>query len=308
MLIYNYTTPTGKQKQIQIELLDNPFVNKWKEYLERTAARLPDILWRFNNHGMSRQFKADPIPLLMDLYKSFTFLQTHLGIDFSKEIDNIDHLLNEPNDLSQTHLNTWHRHFTTVATEYYSGRMVIPEGVSVDDMFASFHALNQCVHDLEFMTYPNLSRRSAIGDHQQYSAFCADARSLDGSNALWVSGHAENITDSFDPTTEEYHYDVWINEDIQGKDHMKAWLDEDDLTQPDIWGNSFMTPNVMFDPHMIYASILDNPEFITDYQASVKSLNRWPLGWVKNQVNWDEINPSQINSIELDNKVLWEVK
>jgi hypothetical protein len=304
MLIYNYTSPTGPA-QIQIELLDNPFVNKWKGYLERTANRLPNILWNFSSHGMAKQYTADPIPLLNELQISFKFLQQHLGLDFTAEIAKIDHLFEVPSDLTQTDLNVWHRHFTTVATEYYSGRMQIPASVDTNEMFHKFHALNQNVHDLEFMTYPQLSRRVAIGDKLQYSAYCADARALDGSNALWVSGHAENITDSFDPTTEEYHYDVWINEDIQGKDHMKAWLDEDDLSKSDIWGNSFMTPNVMFDPHQIYASVLDKPEFIEAYNASGKKLNRWPLGSIVNTVNWKGIDLCKINSIELDGKVLW---
>jgi len=308
MLIYKYTAPQGEIKQIEVELLDNKFVNEWQQYLTRTAARLPSILWNFSSHGMAKQYKANPIPLLTDLHKSFVFLQTHLGIDFAKEIADLVHLLEVPNDLTQAHLNTWHRHFTTVATEYYSGRMKIPAEVRVDEMFERFHALNQNVHDLEFMTYPTLSRRTAIGDKQQYSAFCADARALEGSNALWASGHAESITDSFDPATEEYHYDVWINEDIQGKDHMKAWLDEDDLLETDVWGNSFMTPNVMFDPHMIYASIIDNPAFMADYQASAKKLNRWPLGKIVNTVDWPKLTKSRISSIVLDNITLWKIQ
>ena len=289
MLIYNYISQQGNISQIQVELLDNPFVNKWKGYLTRTANRLPDILWNFSAHGMAKQYKSNPTPLLTELYKSFVFLQTHLGLNFTKEIADLEHILEVPTDLTQTHLNTWHRHFTTVATEYYTGRMKIPAEVSVDEMFQRFHALNQNVHDLEFMTYPGLSRRIKVGDKLQYSAYCADARSLDGSNALWVSGHAEGITDTFDPTTDEYHYDVWINEDIQGKDHIKAWLDEDDLLQADVWGNSFMTPNVMFDPYQIYASIIDDPEFIADYKASGKKLNRWPLGKIVNDVNHAEM-------------------
>jgi hypothetical protein len=307
MLIYNYTA-NGEKKQIVVELLDHPFVDKWQEYLQRTAARLPDILWRFNNHGMAKLYNLDPMPHLQELRKSFEFLQATLNLNYSTEINALDHLLVVPNDLTQQHLNTWHRHFTTVATEYYSGRMSIPAGVSQDLMFASFHALNQNVHDLEFMTYSKLSRRASLGEKLQYSAHCADARSLDGSNALWVSGHAETITDTFDPRTEEYHYDVWLNEDIQGKDHMKAWLDEDDLSQGDVWGNSFMTPNVLFDPEMTYAGVLDNPEFIADYTASGKPLNRWPLGRVVNQVEWASINLSKIDSIVLNGVTLWENK
>jgi prepilin-type processing-associated H-X9-DG protein len=307
MLIYNYTA-NGEEKQICVELLDHPFVQKWQDYLIRTANRLPNILWQFNLHGMSRLDDLDPMPHLRELHTSFNFLQTTLNLDYSAEIATLEHLLAVPTDLTQQHLNTWHRHFTTVATEYYSGRMRIPESVDRDKMFYSFHALNQNVHDLEFMTYSKLSRRIPMGDKLQYSAYCADARSLDGSNALWLDGHAENFTDSFDPAVEEYHYDVWLNEDIQGKDHMKAWLDEDDLTQGDVWGNSFMTPNVLFDPEMTYAAVLDNPEFIADYRASGKPLNRWPLGRVVNQVDWASVNLSKINSIVLNGVTLWENK
>jgi hypothetical protein len=307
MLIYNYIV-NGENQQIQVELLDTPFVNKWKDYLIRTAARLPNIVWNFSSHGMAKQYISDPIPMLNELHTSFKFLQQHLLLDFSKEIADLVHLLEVPTDLKQTHLNTWHRHFTTIATEYYSGRMQIPVDVDKNEMFNMFHALNQNVHDLEFMTYPNLSRRVAIGDKLQYSAFCADARALDGSDALWVSGGAENITDTFDPTVDEYHYDVWINEDIQGKDHMKAWLDEDDLSMDDVWGNSFMTPNVQFDPNMIYASVLDDPEFVKAYKASGKKLNRWPLGKIINNVNWKPLNRYSVSSIELDGVTLWEVK
>lgn len=307
MLIYNYTVD-NEEKQICVELIDSPFVNKWKEYLVRTAGRLPAILWRFNSHGMAKHYKSDPLVLLRELHSSFEFLQTTLNLDFRLEIATLEHLISVPDELTQQHLNIWHRHFTTVATEYYSGKMTIPVGVSKEKMFHSFHALNQNVHDLEFMTYSKLSRRIPLGDKLQYSAYCADARSLDGSNALWVSGHAESVTDTFDPNTEEYHCDVWLNEDIQGKDHMKAWLDEDDLTQGDVWGNSFMTPNILFDPEMIYAAVLDNPEFRIEYLASGKPLNRWPLGQVVNQVNWAAVNLSKINSIQLDGVTLWENK
>lgn len=308
MLLYNYTTLDNEQQQVQIELLDNKFVNEWRQYLTRTAARLPSILWNFTSHGMSKQYQADPLPHLNQLHHSFVFLQQHLGLDFDKEIADLLLLLNDPYKLTQVQLNRWHRHFTTVATEYYSGKMAMPTGVSVDQLFHSIHAINQSVHDLEFVTYPTLGRRAALANRLQYSAFCADARALEGSNALWVSGHAESITDSFDPATEEYHYDVWINEDIQGKDHMKAWLDEDDLLETDVWGNSFMTPNVMFDPHMIYASIIDNPAFMADYQASAKKLNRWPLGKIVNTVDWPKLTKSRISSIVLDNITLWKVQ
>lgn len=314
MLVYNYTTTEGQTAQIQVNLLDTPFVNEWKEYLKRTATRLPDILWKFSNHDIAKQYDCDPIPLLTGLRESFIFLQTNLGLDFSKEISDLAHLCETPADLSQSHLNVWHRHFTTIATEYYSGRMQIPEGITTAEMFTKFHTLNQNVHDLESLTYYKLSRRIPFGDKPQYSVFCADARALEGSNELWTTGHAENITETFDPTVSDYHYNVWLNEDIQGKDHMKAWLDEDDLTQTDVWGNSFMTPNVMFDPNMIYAGVLDNQEFKNDYVASGKPLNRWPLGTVANEVDWESLKPGRelkrptITSIELDGVVLWEVK
>jgi hypothetical protein len=116
------------------------------------------------------------------------------------------------------------------------------------------------------------------------------------------------IKDSFDFLTEEYHYDVWLNEDIQGKDHIKAWLDHDDLTQSDIWGNSFLTPNIMFDPELCYSTTLDNEEFRKEYIASNKTLNRWPLGNIVslNNINWSDIMFTPITTILLDDNILWE--
>jgi hypothetical protein len=307
MLIYNFTTPDNKQEQITVELLDTVFVNKWKHYLIRTAQRLPNIRWGFSSHGNMKQFNLDLIPLLKKLHNAYTFLQKHLELEFANRISTIDALLADPKELTQAHLNRWHRDFTTVATEYYSGSMQIPMTTDNNAMFHSIHALNQNVHDLEFMTYPGLSRRTAIGNKNQYSVYCADSKALEGSNALWASGHTENITDTFDPVIEEYHYDVWLNEDIQGKDHMKAWLDEDDLNQTDVWGNSFMTPNVMFDPEMIYPAVIDSPGFLDDYVASGKKLNRWPLGTLKTAIDWSVLNDCKLDSIELDGTVIWKM-
>jgi len=294
--------------EIAIELIDNPFIVEWIAYLKRTATRLPDIKWGTSTHNMymSTAF-PDPILRLQELYISFDYLNSNTQFDFSEELPILQELIDHPADVTQSMLNRWHRHFTTVATEYYATNSKLQQ---TDEMFHMVHGINQNVHDLEFLTYPKSIRRSIAGTNKQYSIFCADARNLDGSNALWIGGHTEAMKFEFDPITNEYHYDVWINEDIQGKDHIKAWLDDDNLTESDIWGNSFMTPNVMFAPSMLYATVLDNPEFQAEYVASGKKLNRWPLGTLvnKHDISWSSLGSFQLVSINIDDEVLWKIK
>jgi hypothetical protein len=307
-LTYDYTTPTGDKKKLEIELLDSEFVQEWLGYLARTANRLPNLGWKFFGHTIVKSYNIDPQPLYRRLNEAFTFLDKHFAdFDYTNEIAETQALLDNKLQLTQDHLNRFHRHFTTFATEYYHKRLVIPEGVSDAETFAHFHALNQNVHDLEALTYPQLPRRARLGNRKMYSVNSAHARNLDDSNKLWLSGHTEMIKMLYDFVGRDYRHTVWLNEDIQGKDHFKCYYDEDDASNGDIWGNSFMTPNIMFDPGYAYADTLDDPEFVKFYKMSGKPLNRWPMGDVVDieNVNWEEMTKSEVDTITLNDQVLW---
>lgn len=310
---------TSNDSTVEIELIDNEFVNNWIDYLKATTTRCPDLNWSFTHHPVSATHDTgeheDTLTALRDIFK---FLHTNLNYDLSKDIADAESFIKRGHEIEQSYLNTWHRHFTTIASAYYRNGLTdfnIPDRSKIQEIYDNFHAINQHVHHLEHITYSKLSRRNSMVAKSQYGAVCTDATSpeslADGQEKLWSgSGNIIMIKDSFDFLTEEYHYDAWLNEDIQGKDHIKAWLDHDDLTQEDIWGNSFLTPNVMLDPQLCYSTTLDNEEFRKEYMASNKTLNRWPLGSIvyPENVNWDEIAFTPITTILLDNKIIWKRK
>jgi hypothetical protein len=69
-----------------------------------------------------------------------------------------------------------------------------------------------------------------------------------------------------------------------------------------------MSPNIMIDPDMIYATIMDDPEFKQFVLDSKKPINRYPIGNIVdvNTINWNVFKKGKLISIVLDGETLWE--
>jgi hypothetical protein len=286
---------------INIELLDNSFTNKWKDYLVRTINQLPNLSWCANYRPMVNYGSIKPNDHFNKLIQSFELLQEHYRIDYTHEISELYQLINNSKDLTQFQLNCWHRHFTTNAVNFVTNQE------TNDVIFATIHSINENVHDLEIRTHNKIERRESVKDKLHYGIYSANSKNLKDGTSLWEDSIQESLGEDF-TFDDDYNHTVWISDDIQGKDHFKCWYDEDDASNDDITGNTFMTPNILLDPDMIYATTMDNPEFKKFVLDSNKPINRYPIGNITNinDINWNVFRKgSRIISIAIDGKTLW---
>jgi hypothetical protein len=276
---------------INIELLDNSFTNKWKDYLLRTSKRLPDLSWCANYRPMVNYGIIKPNDHFNKLIQSFELLQEHYRIDYTHEITDLHQLINHSVNLKQSQLNCWHRHFTTNAVKFVADQTthhLITYTTTVDDViFKTINLLNEHVHDLEILTQHKIERRESVKDKVFYGIVSGNSKNLKDVESLWTGGNQESIIENF-TFDNDYNCTVWLNDDIEGKDHFKCWYDEDDALNTDIWGNTFMTPNVLLDPNKIYAILMDNVKFKKFVLDSNKPINRYPIGNILDieKVDW----------------------
>jgi hypothetical protein len=215
------------------------------------------------------------------LIQSFELLQEHYRIDYTHEISDLYQLINNSKDLTQFQLNCWHRHFTTNAVNFVTNQE------TNDVIFATINLLNEHVHDLEILTQNKIERRESVKDKVFYGIVSGNSKNLKDGESLWTGGNQESIIENF-TFNNDYNCTVWLNDDIEGKDHFKCWYDEDDASNTDIWGNTFMTPNVLLDPNKIYAHLMDNVKFKKFVLDSNKPINRYPIGDILDieKVDW----------------------
>jgi len=331
MLKYTYINPQGTERHIEVKLLDTEFVNKWKNYLIQTSKKFPNLRWGNGLIGQGTvDVYKDPWPTIDTLFDSLKYLDRntefvlqHEDYNLLKECRTFNRYVN---NITQHDLNRWHRYFTTLAEKFRDNELSINEGVNKDEVYQSIHNINIYVHALEYTTYPHCERRKPFTTHQYHYRFSPVSAEYNGyspetNDQMFATEDTVMITDEFDPLTENFDYTVWLNEDILGKDQVKAWLDHDNLNEDDITGNLFMTPSIILDPSKIIPTVLRNNEFIEESKLSGKKFNRFPIGNIANMDEIDWANDflslpnflthsegSKIVKIELDNEVLWETK
>jgi len=314
MLIYNYVAKNDprKNQQIRIELLDRPFVHQWTQYMIELSERVSKINWYITSQANNERTMIPEKCLfhIQKVHDSFTYFQTHKVGDFSVYLNEIEYLLKNPSDIKQSHLNKWHRWFTTLASRYFGyNPESIPPTATRDDLYFAVHDVNGHAHRLEEYTYFDLERRRIFPLCKQWSTQAHNAHNLNNlHNSIWDK-MVELPTGTYDYFSESYDHTVWMHEDIQGKDQMKAWLDHDELYHEDITGNLFMSCNVTFDPLKLYSTVLSREDFRKESIACGKTLDRPPLGDIVNieEVDWTNMVNYNVRSIMLDSKVLWEL-
>ena len=312
MLVYKLKLSNNTEFDFCIDLLNTPFVDRWKSYIQDLSVRLPKINWGLVPSALKVANKKDAnVTHLLKLHGAFEFLHYFNLGNYEKELADLEFLIKNPSDLRQRYLNIWHRHFTTQATEWYAGRIVAPEGLS-QETFDAIHTLNQHAHLLEMSTYHHLTRGDLIKGKVIGYINCTDSREFEIKDQLWSGNNSVRVfPDTFDPLEDSCRHTVWLNEDIQGKDQIKSWLEEDDFTASDCTGNLFLTPNLMLDPNYLYYTVMSNPDWQKQHEACGKPVNRWPIGDIVNleYINWNELKlyKATVQSVVLDEKTLWSM-
>lgn len=310
MLTYN-TLYKNQPIAIKIKLLNNSFVTTWKDYVIRTSQRLPNLHWSVHPHHVIEQLSKDVNYkiFIINLLKSFILLGKHYNIDYSKEISELKNFLIDYSNLTQQDLNRWHRHFTSLGKLLNPFTTVetfteLPQHV----IHHAVHELNNNTHLLETLTYPKLSRLTKFSpNHLNYGIHATSTNQMSDKESIWGSETVEYINEEFDFNNSSYDHDVWLTDDILGKDHFKCWFEEDDPTNDDITGNLLLTPNITLDPNKIFKQTIDDIEFQKFVTNSNKKLNRFPLGDILNinEIPWHKITECQLKNIELDGNILW---
>ena len=300
---------------IQIKLIDNEFIYKWKNYLIETHQRVPHVHWyitRFNNNTKHLQ-PSNLIVNLARLYSSFMFFQKHNAGDFTKEIQRIEHLFEHPEETTQNDLNIWHRHFTTMEQRYSNDNNKTPPNTLTADLYEYIQDVNQFTHRCEGYTYAACPRRQKYGNMPMYTVQFTNANNHtyfanNENRQVWTSSTPRFPTGTFDCFNENTDYDVWLHEDIIGKDQIKAWLDHDDLKEFDVAGNEIWTPNIAFDPHKLFHSVIQDEDFKRESKESGKTLDRLPIGNIITDVktiDWELVLTGRVIRIEVDDQLLW---
>jgi hypothetical protein len=309
MLEYFIKTLDDKEVMVKIKLLDNDFVNAWKTYLKFVLSKAATD-WHVVGCMNNTRYKTDEqikecLARLLISYKTF---QDNLMGDHEEDIKTIRSLLDNPDNLTQEDLNKWHRHFTDFVKQYHPINYLVPTKESPDIISRRIHDVNQYVHQLEGATYYKTTRRMAMGPVMQYAIQFTNANHPDDNkDDVWTYLHKIE-PGQFDWEKDSYDHTVWLNEDILGKDQMKAWLDGDLLTYSDVTGNLEMTPSIMLDPNRAFSRIINNTEFQIESKASGKTLDRFPVGDILNDdiSDWDTILGGTVLEIKLDNETIWK--
>lgn len=306
MLEYGFRTLDGSTKSIQIKLLDNFFVRAWKEYLKNITSKVT-LTWHLVQCANNKHYKTDAqVKEYLEFIKSayLLFNENNIG-NYTIEIETINKLLEYPSEVNQSNLNVWHRHFT--ALELKHSRNGYQTSASLDPQLLreAIQNINRCSHLLEGATYYKCPRRMAIHDSQQFAIQFTNANH-ESNSGVW--SFLEQIPQGmFDWRCDDSNHTVWLNEDILGKDQMKAWLDHDDLTQFDVTGNLVMTPSIMLDPNRLYHKVLNNTEFREESMRSGKTVDRLPIGdIVETDMDYQTILGGKVTYMKLDNEIIWE--
>ena len=316
MLVYTFLTEKQKNFDIKIKLIDSDVVKIWRMVLYESLLRVPSTRWFTLSLASNNRYNSDHQirVALSKLHNAFIFIQKRNLMDFNSEISQIESLLSYPELLEQSHLNRWHRYFTTLENKYSRRDENLPPNTIMDDLYEYIHDINEGVHVCEGYTYWKLPRRFHFKDPRQYAVQFTNANNhsyfndKEGNHNVW--DHCKSLfgyvyDSNTDPNNNDYT--VWLNEDIVGKDQIKAWLDHDDLSQSDVTGNLVATPNVIFDPNKLYQRVLNDEEFRKESKLSGKTVDRFPLGNITNieEIDWITFLSSKLIKITCDDNLLW---
>ena len=316
---------------LDIELIDSEYVRIWKETLRKSCAEL-NFNWSFNICGSwisdfntrSPEFmdkiNSQKKACLGELITAYEYLFKVENADmsscstaphafFADTLLLLEELYDDFGKVRQHHLNDWHRHFTTLEVRNQAKQLFNGNSDSKKYYFY-IHEINRIVHKLELLI-PQTERKLKYPE-EYFSINFSNANNnslvkMDDCAKIW--NYCVLLEPGiFDFETDDYDYDVWLQEDIVGKDHKKAWLEHDDLSQCDITGNLHITPSCLIDINKLYRRIFDDQEFRKESKASGKTVDRIPLGSIVSPIDPDQLKRSMhVQTINLDGDTIWSL-
>ena len=233
---------------IHIELLDNPFVKKWTEHF-CNMQKAYDIDYRAFTHPVYNIIKTNQ-EILKDLENLRNIIIKLRDMDTNFPFDpwKIAYEKIFPDtDVGQHMLNEIHRYFTTAGRTLneYEDLGILNSGHWSDDFDSKFtfdkeneeevrhtHALvNDYVHELDQGLLTSRKdtdfKNQAVNLQFEFGSQKKDCRFDSGT---WVSIAEEDYKYADD----KLDIDVWVGNDILGKDYIEAYYDHDDPTQWDV--------------------------------------------------------------------------
>jgi hypothetical protein len=281
---------------VEIELANTAFVAKWLDYLE--TIDLPNLpmqssYWKVAGRVDERELwkiSEKFTPLLDMIGSGLNFLENYFGFKFYQANEfledtrlRLDKTIKTNGDIHfqvpQEYLNTWHRIFTSaISGQNILGKPLVLYNPDMYDKLKLVEDINTAVHKLEALSayYYNDRRQQFYG--QMISIIFRNANTeFDPKKQMRIFNTV--IKDHYDHVKDDHwQYDVWLNEDIAGKDMIRCWLDYDGFQNTDITGNLMMTPSVLLDLDQSYNRVLNDAEFMRCYNETHKTLDRFPIG------------------------------
>lgn len=256
------------EQKFTIDVANTDFARRWFNYAQSLSK---------NNFYLSgqwlmllgRQSDKNIDLYTQELRSAIDYCAEHIkDYDFSATVSALEQFAQ---DQQQKHCNLIHRTFTTMTLGGHLKKYYTPE------LDKQVHIINSAVHKLESAAaYQTLEHRKRFNGRVLQIMF-TDANRMEGVDfSMWNTP----IEETFDHTIENTDYNVWLNEDILGKDLIRCFLDDDDPNNPDITGNLFLTPSLYVDIDRQYHAILSSPEFNRWHASRCpgRPLNRWPIG------------------------------
>lgn len=287
------------ENYVEIELVENEFTQQWLEYFQRKYQILNFRIIRRPTQissdweGFQHSIQDNIGDWLFRIRDGLEFVDRELELKIPDAIRTINQTIDLFNGLpaGQTgyfpiplrYLNLWHRVFAECMmdlqprlTKFNLVDRDINSRKLVDD-------INNGVHEIE--KYCTIEENRRRKKYHKYDIFAVEVVSSIDENILLVDeifGRGrETIKYHYDHKKDDHwQYNVWLNEDIAGKDMIRCWLDHDDMMQHQITGNLMMTPSIQFDPGRLMNQVLDDPDFDSEYMSenNHKTLDRAPLG------------------------------
>lgn len=255
--------------EVVIDVANTEFMQTWLDYMNSlTMPSFSCSRWFYYWKEISDKGVPASIDLLED---ALLYCSKYItNYDWSNSLQALENFKQEP---SQSHMNIIHRDFTSQILQKN-----IEKYLDNDLLSVKVHNINAAVHQLEVYKTWNLLPIREKFPGKIFAITFTDANNMEGVDFSPFKHKLTNL--SFDHKKENTDYNVWLNEDILGKDLIRCFLDGDDPNNSDITGNTFMTPNLMIDVKKTNHEILQSPEF-NEWHAAVcpdKNLNRWPVG------------------------------
>ena len=293
------TTTTSR---FAIDVLDTEFAKKWSVYMKNISQ------FRGKRHKvLSKDFQVSTwspyqpnvrvtrgtiVEIIEKMETALYYCQSGIPqYDWTlafEALGRVKHTWRSKVDIRQSDLNILHREFTT--------QCLLKNNISDDDPLLNkmVHDINQTVHQLEtFISWDNLPLRKKYNSIVHNIIYTSANLNSDDDSLFFHRIRPQ--FDMFDHRAEKTDFNVWLSNDILGKDLVCCYLDDDDPTNDDITGNAFMTPNIMIDVDKHYNQILRSTEFNQWHSKHCpdKMLNRWPIG----NINLDKYSlPKSLNN------------